>query len=97
MLVLKDNAYTCRIIAAASDEQDQIASFSNYGSCVDIFAPVRLNYLYIDTYDTVCVCVCVCVCVMMMMMMMMKPGYGVIYEVIMKFRASSDPFCTSEI
>ena len=30
----------CRVTVAASDAQDMLASFSNYGQCVDIIGPV---------------------------------------------------------
>ena len=36
---------------AASDSSDQIAYFSNYGTCVDIIAPVSCSILIHTTND----------------------------------------------
>ena len=35
----------CSITVAASDAQDWIACYTNYGNCVDIIAPVSLKLL----------------------------------------------------
>lgn len=41
------------ITVAASDSNDQRASFSNYGSCTDIFAPgVAITSIWYDSNDS---------------------------------------------
>ena len=57
---------SCSVTVGASDINDNLASFSNYGKCVDIIAPVRYiiaSYMCVAMYVCVCVCVCMCVCV----------------------------------
>ncbi len=42
--------HACSIAVAASDINDRKASFSNYGSCVDLIAPVSYQLKLNDQY-----------------------------------------------